>query len=512
MVALFDLLSRGYFPKELPPCFSTTGFAAIAASGSLPPAGSWKAKLARHSLARTGRIRRELGVPNPANYLGLSCEIAANWSRLTAYYARSPMSRSVPTVGGPDDLRSVVPSLGTSSIAEQRVIERTSAAYVLKADIAGYYGSIYTHSIPWALEGKAIAKANHSDTLLGNRLDRYARNAQDQQTLGLPIGPDASYILAELIGTALDLALIQRLGRTPAGFRFYDDFEISCSSSHDAERVRDALQETLRDYELQPNANKTRIEVMPGRLELAWVGRIRRFAFSQPATRSELLAFFDLAFALAHENPEQLVVPYAMRRLHSVHVPPVDHEVLLRLLVQAVLADASSIMDFLRAVTALAEETGWVIDRDLIAEAINLVIERSGNRGHGNEVAWALWGALAFEIDVLAPACRVLQSLDDPFVALLALDARRQKRLVALDVSRWKTRLVAGELFGEHWPLVYESLCHGFLRPTGGGDPVASDPFFLALRASGVRFYEPVQPATEVPEDYEDLTPDTVSR
>lgn len=34
--------------------------------------------------------------------------------------------------------------------------------FVVKADISTFFPSIYTHSIPWALVGKAVAKQNRS--------------------------------------------------------------------------------------------------------------------------------------------------------------------------------------------------------------------------------------------------------------------------------------------------------------------------------------------------------------
>lgn len=69
---------------------------------------------------------------------------------------------------------------------QARLVVRARAPLIVRTDINQFYGSIYTHSIPWALHGKATAKANRSPALLGNALDECVRNAQDGQTIGVP--------------------------------------------------------------------------------------------------------------------------------------------------------------------------------------------------------------------------------------------------------------------------------------------------------------------------------------
>ena len=77
------------------------------------------------------------------------------------------------------------------------------------ADISSFYPSVYTHTIPWALHSKAVAKKNKAknDTYFGNILDGCSMGVQDWQTVGLPIGPDTSHIIAEIIGVAIDLQI-----------------------------------------------------------------------------------------------------------------------------------------------------------------------------------------------------------------------------------------------------------------------------------------------------------------
>src|SRR6266436_3238546 len=75
-IDLERLLSHGYFPKEYPPPFSTTSFAAHAAKGlqiTKPTGqGSLVTHPAVHNLARPGGTRRRLHIPNPFSQLSVA--------------------------------------------------------------------------------------------------------------------------------------------------------------------------------------------------------------------------------------------------------------------------------------------------------------------------------------------------------------------------------------------------------------------------------------------------------
>jgi hypothetical protein len=79
---------------------------------------------------------------------------------------------------------------------------------LISADIQNFYPSIYTHSIPWAIHGKATAKQRMGDPhLYGNRLDKSTAGCQEGQTVGVAIGPDTSLIVAECLLAAVEREL-----------------------------------------------------------------------------------------------------------------------------------------------------------------------------------------------------------------------------------------------------------------------------------------------------------------
>ena len=82
--------------------------------------------------------------------------------------------------------------------------------------------SLYTHSIPWALYGKAASKAalatkSRSRRRFGDKLDAALQCMNHGQTNGIPIGPDTSLVVAELVLSAVDVTLNEN--RVLSGFR-----------------------------------------------------------------------------------------------------------------------------------------------------------------------------------------------------------------------------------------------------------------------------------------------------
>ena len=92
-MSLYDLLARGYFPKELPSPFTTKPFATITTGTAALPADFIKvadptastvkiraSKVCKYSLARGGLLRRSLAMCNPLHYFLLSREVTTNWA------------------------------------------------------------------------------------------------------------------------------------------------------------------------------------------------------------------------------------------------------------------------------------------------------------------------------------------------------------------------------------------------------------------------------------------------
>lgn len=228
------LLARGYFPKEIPTPFVTEPFSTIVGVLTLkdvqpsPENDRLITRPATHNLARPGGQRRRLHIPNPFSYWRLCQLLEDNWGTVKGYYGTSTYSRSKPTED-PSGTRALRTESDGDGLPLIRAENRRVARYVLRTDVSRFYSSIYTHGIEWALEGKANVKANLKakkggvPPRFGKSLDTRVRELQDLQSLGIPIGPEASLALAEIVACAIDRLPMER---GLLGFRFMDDYEI----------------------------------------------------------------------------------------------------------------------------------------------------------------------------------------------------------------------------------------------------------------------------------------------
>jgi hypothetical protein len=386
-----------------------------------------------------------------------------------------------------------------------RATKRVGGRYLLKADISRFYHSIYTHTIPWALHTKALAKQKrhrNSMALLGNRLDYFIRRAQDDQTMGVPIGPDTSLVIAETILRRLDEDLERRLGRL-RGFRAVDDYELAFDTAADAERALAELQGTLLDFELDINDLKTVILELPQGLEDPWTVSLATFRVSRRnpiSQKYDLTNYATLAFATAKQYPGASALRYALGKLARIRILQPNWDLYQHLLMQCALGEADT-LSYVLSELVRYEAVGLPVERSLLESVLNSVVLREAPIGQGNEVAWALWGLLVFDLELSAEAASALGRLEDSVAAILALDLRsRGSTAATLDVSRWQAHVSPEGLYGPQWLLAYEAPGHGWLSGRAGADPATSDPAFALLRQEGVYFYRPPGSALEVVE------------
>lgn len=489
-------LSYGYLPKEMPPCFSSTSLGRLY---RLSPAdvnasmnGNRTAQVYIYNLARPGGLRRHIGVPNPTTFVPLCVELIQSSAEITPILDASPYIQSRP-IQDPEDIRSLISRKSYSELTDIRVQHRSSARYILIADVSNCYRSIYTHSIPWALHGKVVAKQDRTMALAGNRIDRLVRQNQDQQTIGIPIGPDTSLLIAEAVLSAIDTQVNQSFPDI-RGFRYYDDYEFVFSSADSAGRVLAGLQQALQDFELELNPTKTEIYSLPLPLEKSWASHLRTFNFPETeiAQRHAIIRFFDLAFELHKKVPREHVIGYVSPRLERLELQNANYSLVQNLLLQCCIAEPAVLRDVLRLLL-LHREKGFPVDRDLLREMLLHIIYGSAPLGHASEVAWCLWAFCAFGFQLDQKAADSLVRIADSAVAILALDAHRRGLFPnGISPVAWEPFLNSDELYGPQWLLAYEASFHNLCPAPSGVDYVAADEAFDFLRNAGVSFFAPI--------------------
>ena len=490
------LLSRGYFPKELPPAFFTEGFAAYASStpGRQILEGGAAASFTNcvaFRLAGPGAVGRELAIPHPSSFAALARLIATNFPRLLKRAAASPFSRSHPVYNS-SAARALLPSFKPKNLARERTIARAGRAYLVTADISQFYPSLYTHAVGWAVNPMLRSRANwHNQGLLGKQLDAALMNLQGKISQGVPIGNDISYLLAEIVLGKVDRAL-----KVPAdrAYRWFDDYEISCDSHDEAEKTLAILRRELSKFRLRVNPRKTRIDALPRPVRRQWQQELFLASKSPFAQADEAVSYVDVAFRLREENPDAAVLNYALGLLFKLPFPEARvAKVLQSAITQALLCEPG-VAQKAFALMSYWHVNGLALDRALLAQTIAAVVQRHEARGVTSDVSWALAFCLEHRIELNRAAGQVLARCDDDCIALQALHCHAEG-LIPKGFSPGRiSKLVRGvDLDGEHWLLGYEALRQGFL--TDSQAAVSSNPLFNDLLQRGVTFYRTQLPA-----------------
>lgn len=181
------LLSRGYFPKELPPTFSTESFGKnifeilnywernniFSTVNIKKKFGNYRYRLPHSeaeeiSIPKKGFERRILHITHPIPQALLFQEIDQNFSRIqkkisNIKYSIDRIERSEKYKRGIKEINHIAHK------TKQKYLESTNN-WSVKTDISRFYPNIYTHSITWALYGKETVKRdlNQYDGTLGD--------------------------------------------------------------------------------------------------------------------------------------------------------------------------------------------------------------------------------------------------------------------------------------------------------------------------------------------------------
>ncbi len=145
---------------------------------------------------------------------------------------------------------------------EKRSVELSlDFRHILDTDISDCYGSIYTHSISWALHGKDNAKKEkENNNLIGNKIDNQLRSMSYGQTNGIPQGSKIMDFIAEIVLGYADMLLTDKLSKLTVKdyhiLRYRDDYRIFVNNPNDADLILKNLTEVLISLGLRINSSK----------------------------------------------------------------------------------------------------------------------------------------------------------------------------------------------------------------------------------------------------------------
>lgn len=495
MTTAAALCERGFLPRELPPPFTSAPFGALIGNGWTPRAIKSSAA-GVHNLFRWATLRRELTIPNPLAYAALARTLEQRWNDLQPIFSLSPWSLSRPTVA---QRRAIEPRRRYRILLLARARCRAGNRYAVRADIARFYHSVYTHTLEWAIHTKSAVKANRGlpparqRKLWGSELDNCHRVIQDRQSVGIPVGPDSSLIASEALLSRIDEAICGNIACR--GVRYIDDYELCFSTLADAERGLATLQQALADYELALNPNKTSIIELPSPLEPGWIRSLRRIALRKAGSgqRYDYVDLFDMAFELTRSVTDGHVLRFTMGVVRHATCLPQNWTIVESLLLQGMAAEPGIIREVLSELVRY-RAIGRTLNLDRIAETLHNIIIRHAPLGHGSEVAWALWAHIQLGLTLDEKALVAVEAMDDSVVVLTALDASRRGLTTRAAASNvWSNMISPSSLLDSNWLLAYEAHVKGWMH----NRHLASDADFAAMRNAGVEFYRELSDPSE---------------
>ena len=493
------LISHGFFAPELPPCFVSHDLARYRetiwqtieavprqAQNSYPGAIQFISEPSWFYFPRFGRDDRKYGVINPVSYLAISRTISDNFVQLRRVARQSQISAS-PLIFDWNGNRAVWrPSLDLRD--DFRVDLSTRRERFATADIRAFFHSIYTHAIPWAIYGKPWAKQNRSNTHYGNLLDLYCRNAQDGQTIGLPVGPDTSRFIAEVVASAVDVQLMQRLSLTGReASRYVDDYSVGADSGQSGEGIIAAVRQAAATFELELNNDKSAVHPTSLRFATGWkqavLAHVPRTERSTPA----FLRFFYEIGRVCAEQPDINVEKFAFQNARSSFVWADDWRAIQSHLINAYRRNPS-LVSFLVEVLILREVERHDIDRDSLRGFLERRLPELASENRTGEITWLLFLAIRLEIVLAASTLAPLFEKENAMVALLVTYGAANGQIIGnIDHSVWAASLNSDGLHGPMWLYAYESVVQG-VNPVGSADFIEQNPFFAPIYARNVRF------------------------
>ena len=210
---------------------------------------------------------RPLELIHPAIYVSLVNVICDpdNWiqikTRFTEFEGGAVDCCSVPVMSLDHQTDVAAQVKSWWQLVEQRsLIYSLEFSHVLQTDVTDCYGSLYTHSISWAVHGLEEAKRRKKDrSLLGNRIDSHIQAGRYGQTNGISQGSVLMDFVAEMVLGYVDKQINSTLSE-PTDFRilrYRDDYRIFANNDDRAEEILKTISDKLRLVGMRLGVSKT---------------------------------------------------------------------------------------------------------------------------------------------------------------------------------------------------------------------------------------------------------------
>jgi len=493
------LLSHGFFAPELPPCFVSDDLARyrkmiLDRISALPPVHqkpnfyTYISEPSWFYFPRFGSDDRRHGVPNPVSYLLLSRVVADNYVQLRRVARKSGISASPPVFDWSGSRAVMRPNVDLRD--DFRIDLSSRREEYVTADVRAFFHSIYTHTIPWAIYGKVWAKnkGNRGYTHFGNLIDLLSRNLQDGQTVGLPVGPDTSRLLAEVVASGIDEQLRQRLkisGQDAS--RYIDDYTISAPNGQTGESLIAALRLSAAHFELELNSEKSEVVSTAIRHDVGWKQAVRATIPKGVPDIQSMQRFFYEVGRLCETHRATNIEKFALSNARSAFVRADSWKRIQSLLINAYRRN-STLVSLLVELCILRQVEQGDVDLDNLKEFVDHRIPVLAQANRTGEIIWLLLLSIRLNIILAKNTVASVYGMQNAMVALLvAFAASRQLVSGQVDFATWNASCDADGLRGQMWLYAYEATLRG-IAPGVTSAFLEQDSYFSALYSRKVHF------------------------
>lgn len=448
----------------------------------------------KFSLARAGDLRRATEIPTPFAQLALTEHCAKHWPLLRGLAGLSKISTSRPLRALNNSRRSFR-HLGSPEKYE-RVLRSVGARFTLLTDVSNFYPSVYTHAVDWAVRGKSAAKKDRTARSIGGRLDALLRRARGNQTVGISIGPDTSWLISEVVLGRVDAAIQRRHPEVSRhALRWVDDMVFYASSHGLAEDILGHYEEELAKFELSLNPLKTSIQAGIKPYQDEWLIRLRQARYrddNESHQADDIVDLFSLAFDIQQRSPYSGAISYSIKRCNPFPFGR-GWEVFQELLLASMALESSSIRHVFD-VMMFAKDIGLAVNEKAFSAACHDLIMRHAALDHGFEVAWLLLLLRELGIEPEHESIDAALAMQDNACNLLAWAAVKESAWLQLLCNQDSVRRraeAADALHSGDWLLAYEARARKWCPPKNWSGSEA----WRELASAGVLFMDIERPA-----------------
>lgn len=501
-----EALTRwNYFPNqkdsstELPPCFSTRRFTPEIAEelANVDLTRERKAywfDLVEYRATRFNNVPRVLSLIHPQAYSRIYSRLKENRQEILELMEDE---NSAITAEQHNDGRMFIMNYEDHETKTKNTLEISfGAGFRAHADVANCFGSIYTHSLEWAIQGYEEAKERlrerGGEKHWSSALDVALRNAKRNETSGLPVGPSSSSIAVEIILAAVDRELAGKFRFV----RYIDDYTAYCETHIQAQEFVRALSNALSRYRLTLNLSKTKITELPEPLIDSWVTKLTNATPWRTDSNGNLtlltheaINFLDYAVHLNKAEPDGSVLKLAAGLI--CHRAQGDTAATVFQYILSLSWHYPILLPLLEKIDATSD----YYDKEAVAKKLNGILETNALHRLSDGMCWALYYLKQLNSQPTAENIElVIQTADATAIALLSsFEAGVEAAVTYANLVIENCTLYE---LDQNWILLYQLFFHEKIN-----NPYVDDPTFEILKKHDVQFLNPPKKDSKA-EDY----------